>query len=217
MDTAIVRCTRVSDAMGELGQAGPEKYAGSEVLPFRQAWLGLDALPRERGQARVGCSARGLWFYTWLEDSDIFSGATAHDQKMWTLGDVVEFFVKPGLSRPDYWEIHVTPNGYLMDLYIEDRAAFLEKRTPFEAALAHRSQALFATAAFPDQHAWSVEICLPWPALGVQGPPDPGTRWQFAVCRYNCTGTVDDKELSSVAPFTVLSFHRYEEFLQLQF
>ena len=40
---------------------------------------------------------------------------------MWTLGDVAEFFVKPGADRTDYWEIYVTLNDFLMDIHIPEK------------------------------------------------------------------------------------------------
>ena len=212
-----IPCKHVSGIVGDFGAAQPDKYASCTPLQFRRWWEGPDAMPREGGVAYVGHSSEGLWFYTCLQDSDVFSKATGNDQKMWTLGDVVEFFVKPGRERNDYWEIHVTPNGFIMDLYITDREAFLEERIPFEEALSHRSRSTFQVEVFSPQCKWCTEICIPWEAFKVDAPPAPGTEWQFAVCRYNCNGGLENPELSSVAPYTRASFHRYEEFLDLVF
>ena len=213
-----IRCRAVSGPMADFGGAQPGKYIGCPPLRLRQHWAGPQAVPREGGVAYAGCASEGLCFYACLQDSDIFSRATADDQRMWTLGDVVEFFVKPGRQRPDYWEIHLTPNGYMMDLYIAERGAFLQGGTAaFAEALSHRSGSRFAVASFPDQRKWAAEICIPWGAFGGSGAPAAGVAWQFAVCRYNCNGGLENPELSSVAPFTVLSFHRHEEFLDLVF
>ena len=99
----------------DFGAEHPEKYRESSLLRMRRYWEGPDAYPAEKGSALVGAAEEGLSFYACFTDSDIFSNATADNQRMWTLGDVAEFFVKPGAERSDYWEIHVTPNGYLMD------------------------------------------------------------------------------------------------------
>jgi hypothetical protein len=218
MQTTGIQCKTVSGAMGDFGGAQPDKYAGCTPLQFRQGWVGPLAAPQEGGVAYVGRALEGLCFYTCLQDSDIFSRATADDQKMWTLGDVVEFFVKPGRERSDYWEIHLTPNGHIMDLYIEERGAFLQGgAAAFARALSHRSQSKFEVTTFPDQRKWAAQICIPWKAFGAQGAPPAASTWQFAVCRYNCSGGLENPELSSVAPFTIKSFHRYEEFLDLVF
>jgi len=166
----------------------------------------------------VGWAPEGLWFYTCVQDSDIFSQATADDQPLWTLGDVVEFFVKPGRQRSDYWEIHLTPNARIMDLYIAARDVFLRGGdAAFAEAVAHHSGARYEVAVLADQRKWCAEICIPWSAFGLAGPPPAGSVWQFAVCRYNYNGGLGNPELSSVAPFTALSFHRHEEFLELVF
>jgi len=217
MTDTRIPCKSVSGKVGDFGGAQPDKYASCPPLRFRQGWEGPDAVPREGGVAYVGCSPEGLWFYTCLQDSDIFSKATANDQQMWTLGDVVEFFVKPGRDRNDYWEIHITPNGYIMDLYITDREAFLEGRIPFEDALSHRSRSTYEVEVFENQRKWCTEICIPWEAFKMEAGPPEGGVWQFAVCRYNCNGGLEDPELSSVAPYTRAAFHRYEEFLELEF
>ena len=70
---------------------------------------------------------------------------------------------------------------------------------------------------FREQGKWSVEICIPWQAFSVPGIPNPGTVWQFAVCRYNYSGGLDAAEHSSIAPLAALSFHRHEEYCELVF
>ena len=102
---------------------------------------------------------------------------------MWTLGDVAEFFVKPGGERSDYWEIHVTPNGYLMDLHIPDRDRFTEREVTWEEVLAPDSGTLRRVWRLEDR--WAVEVRIPWKAFGLDSAPGPGTEWSFAVCRYN--------------------------------
>ena len=74
-----------------------------------------------------------------MQDSDIGSRATADNQKMWTLGDVAEFFIKPGGDRTDYWEIHITPNDFLMDIYIPNREGFTGGEIGWEDVVAPES------------------------------------------------------------------------------
>jgi hypothetical protein len=60
---------------------------------------------------------------------------------MWTLGDVAEFFVKPGVERSDYWELHVTPNDFIMDIHIPDRAKLQSGRISWDEVIAPNSGA----------------------------------------------------------------------------
>ncbi|NKB72473.1 MAG: hypothetical protein GKR89_35805 [Candidatus Latescibacteria bacterium] len=214
MSNPSIPCPAVSGA-ADLGAQHPEKYRACPALSLRQFWQGPDALPQEAAQAFVGAAAEGLSFYVHLQDSDIFSTATADNQKMWTLGDVAEFFVKPGTQRSDYWEIHVTPNDFIMDILIPDRQQFMGGAVTWDDVIAPSSHTTKRVQV--DQGRWSVEACIPWAAFDLQDAPSAGTTWQFAVCRYNCNNGLDNPELSSTAHFAEAGFHRYEEFTDLVF
>lgn len=208
-----VSCAVVAEAPADLSAEAPAKFAACPPLPLRQYWAG--SMPQEQGVARIGASEAGLAVYVRFEDSDIFSTATADQQRMWQLGDVAEVFVKPGRDRTDYWEVHVTPNGFLMDLHIPSREGMRSGEHSWEEIIAPESGATFHTLV---AHGWwSAELTIPWSAFGLEGRPSPGTTWQFAVCRYNYNGGLEDPELSSTAPLTQASFHRYEDYMDLVF
>ena len=60
------------------------------------------------------------------------SHSSADQQRMWQLGDCAELFVKAGgADDGPYWEIHVTPNGHLMDTRIPGRG----EDAPWKAGL----------------------------------------------------------------------------------
>ena len=215
METPSIRCPRVSGDVQDLGAEHPEKYRESALLPLRRYWEGPEVFPAEKGSALVGAAEEGLSFYTCFTDSDIFSTATADNQRMWTLGDVAEFFVKPGAERSDYWEIHVTPNGHLMDLHIPDRERFSGGEVSWEEVIAPDSGTLRRVWRLEDR--WAVEVRIPWKAFGLDSAPGPGTEWSFAVCRYNYNGGLEDPEHSSTAHLTTLGFHQWEDFTRLVF
>ena len=210
-----IPCPRVAGSLSDCGAKHPEKYRDCTPLPLRQHWLAPDAMPAEAGVAFVGAAAEGLSFYTRYIDSDIFSTATADDQKMWTLGDVAEFFVKPGVDRTDYWELHVTPNDFIMDIHIPDRARFQAGAVSWDDVIAPSSGATKRVDVCDGF--WCVELCIPWAAFASPGIPAAGATWQFAICRYNYNGGLDNPEHSSTAPLTNTSFHHYEDFDTLAF
>ena len=215
MTTPSIRCPGVSGDVEDFGAEHPGKYRESALLPLRRYWEGPVAFPAEKGSAVVGAAEDGLSLYTCFIDSDIFSQATADNQRMWTLGDVAEFFVKPGAERSDYWEVHVTPNGYLMDLHIPDRERFSAGEVSWEEVIAPSSGTLRRVWRLEDR--WAVEVRIPWKAFGLDSAPGPGTEWSFAVCRYNYNGGLEDPEHSSSAHLTALGFHRWEDYTRLVF
>lgn len=215
MANPSISCPTVAGPVGDLTAAPPAKYAACPALPLRRYWEGPQALPREAGSARVGAAADGLSFLVDFQDSDIFSTATADQQKMWTLGDVAELFVKPGTARSDYWEIHVTPNDFLMDLHIPDRQRFTTGQVTWDEVIAPSSHTRKRVQVLEGR--WVAEIVVPWAAFGLHGPPPPGTAWQFAVCRYNYNGGLANPEHSATAHLTAPGYHRYEEYSNLVF
>ena len=215
MTNPSIPCPPLAATAAELGSRHPAKYRDCIPLPLRQFWLGPASMPAEEGQAFVGAAEEGLSFYTCFADSDIFSQASADDQRLWTLGDVAEVFVKPGKERSDYWEVHLSPNGYKMDIHIPDRARFIGGEVTWDQVIAARSGVQTRTAEGPGQ--WTAELCIPWSAFGLEGRAAPGSVWQFAVCRYNYNGGLDNPEHSSTAHLSQVNFHRYEDFTDLVF
>ena len=65
---------------------------------------------------------------------------------------------------------------------------------------------------------WTVEGRIPWKDFSLTGgSPKPGDEWRFALCRYDYSVGSSQPELSSIAPYKRLDFHRTEDFLPLKF
>jgi hypothetical protein len=210
-----VSCPAVDNVLADADDQRSAWYAECQSQPLLRNWEHPNVAPVEGGSARVGAAPEGLAFFVELEDRDVFSEATTDQQKMWTLGDVAEFFIKPGTDRSDYWEIHVTPNDFLMDIQISDRERFMAGAIIWDDVIAPSSGTRKRVVVGAE--GWSVEAVVPWQAFGLNRAPEVDTVWQFAVCRYNCTGGLQNPELSSTAPFTEAGFHRFEEFADLVF
>ncbi len=215
MNRSSVSCPGVSGVLSDGATHPPAWVAACRPLSLRRFWDGPKSVPVEAGSACVGAAAEGLAFFLTYQDSDIFSTATADQQKMWTLGDVAEFFIKPGTDRSDYWEIHITPNDFLMDILIPDRERFMGGAITWDEVIAPSSGTQRRVTV--GEGSWSVEALVPWQAFALDGAPKAGAVWQFAVCRYNCNGGLENPELSSTAQYTVAGFHLFEEFSDLLF
>ena len=218
MHANTMECRPAEPCPDDFGAKRPSDYRTVAQLQLRQFWLGPECMPAERAVAYVFRTDQGLSFYVWMEDSCIFTEARNHNQKMWQLGDVVEFFVKPGTDRADYWEIHLTPNNLIMDIHIPSREGLLGGAIPWEQVISADSEATTRVVCSPEGSCWAAGICIPWQAFGAPGPPVPGALWQVAVCRYNSPGTLgEEPELSSTALLRGRGFHRYEDYHLLRF
>jgi hypothetical protein len=212
-----VICKEVTGQVRDFGAEHPEKYRASEPLQLMQWWEDAGHMPDESSVSYVGYSSDGLCFYACLEDSNIYTQARSDNEKLWTLGDVVEFFVKPGEIREDYWEIHISPNDLIMDIHIPSRDKYMNNVISWDKVVAADSGSTKRVQVIAAENTWAVEVCIPWAAFGYETVPVSGTVWQFAVCRYNYSGNLENLELSATAHFTELDFHRYEEYTDLIF
>lgn len=210
-----IRCSDVEGDITDFGSQHPAKYGACQVLDLRQNWLGPEQMPEEGACAYVGREGSALCFYIRLVDSLIYTEAERDNDRMWTLGDTVEFFIKPGVERNDYWELHVAPNDLIMDIYIPSREKFTQGEITWEEVVASCSGASKRVEVMDGS--WAVELKVPWTAFGLEVAPPPGTVWQFAVCRYNYPGKLKDPEHSSTAPLTEAGFHTYENYTDLLF
>ena len=212
-----IECPRIPNLPLEASVHPPTRYEGAARLDLLQWWLGTGHRPEEDASAYVGWTTEGLCFYVRLEDSDIFTQARQDNEQLWARGDTVEFFLKPGTKREDYWEIHISPNGLIMDIYIPSREKLMSKIVSWEEVLAPESGTRKRIHTAPADALWSVECCVPWQAFGSGTAPEPGTVWQIAICRYNYTTGSEEPELSSTAHFSERGFHRYEDYHDLVF
>jgi hypothetical protein len=64
---------------------------------------------------------------------------------------------------------------------------------------------------------WVVEGRIPWRDFLQMAPPEAIERWKFALCRYDYRIDTPQPELSTSAPLTKPSFHRYEDYASLRF
>ena len=182
-------------------------------------------VPPDGGKPATAAAARLLWddqhlyFAAVIEDKDVYAVHKTHDANTWE-DDVVELFVKPSDHTHHYYEIHVNPLNTTLDLLIPRRGAGSFGRfTPWES---HIRSAVVIEGSLNDWHdadkGWIVEAAIPLEAFGKDTPkPQLGDRWRFAVCRYDYSVYLDDKQLSSTARLSAANFHLHEDFDWLEF
>lgn len=133
-----------------------------------------------------------------VADGDVVVRAAAYDtylrnrtvtdnEKTWTLGDVMEFFVQPA-GRDDYFEFHLTPEKKRLQLHLQDYRT--QGLHPFEEKLCDAGLRVWVHV--DDGCVWLSEMRVSFEALGLK----PGQGVRFAVCRYNY-GEVGGAEMSS--------------------
>jgi hypothetical protein len=192
-------------------------FARAEGCVMRQAWLPEPEPDFTTAVVRAGWRGNSLLVFAELEDADIFTRATAHNQRMWELGDALEIFLSPENSA-SYVEFHVTPNNFRLQLRFPDTATL--RRAQAENRFDHLMlpDGVFHSGAWiqPENKKWFAFAEIP--AVAVCGADNMvGTRWKFSFSRYDDIRGRSEPVISSTSPHTRPDFHRREEWGTLIF
>lgn len=208
-------------------------FVSAAGCAMRQAWLAKPEPDFTPAVVRAGWRANSLLVFAELEDADIFTRATAHNQRMWELGDVLEIFLSPEKSA-SYVEFHVTPNNLRLQLRFPDTATLRRAQTENRFDHLMLSDGVFysRTWAQPENQKWfafaEISANAVCGAVGVQAsvcPPDTpkrefqlaGMKWRFSFSRYDYVRGRGEPMISSTSPHAQPDFHRREEWGTLIF
>jgi hypothetical protein len=177
-------------------------------------------------KAKTATTARLLWdqqhlyFCAEMADADLYADVKDANGMTW-LNDVFELFFKPAADKLAYYEIQVNALNTPLELFLPSRGAGGYQRFgPLTKLGIESAVKLNGTLNKWDDTdtGWTVEGRIPWTAFkATGGRPDAGAKWRFALCRYDYSAAFDQPELSSSAPLTHASFHRYEDYGELTF
>jgi hypothetical protein len=173
----------------------------------------------------IGTKARLVWdddalyFSATMTDKEMRSFGKKRNDYLWN-GDVFEMFWKPHADKPAYYETQVNPLGVILDIPFPKRGYSFDEL----AAKPHSGMTAVAivdgTLDKPGDvdKGWTIEGKIPWSFFApTGGRPNVGDTWLFALCRYDYGPDGTKPVLTSSAPLTVGSFHRYEDYGRLTF
>jgi hypothetical protein len=188
------------------------------VKDFAVFWLKRPA--RSATTARLLWDDRWLYFAAELQDSDLYGQVKDFNGRTW-FDDVFELFFKPDAEKLTYYEFQVNVLNTRLELFLPSRGAGGYDRFAAQTRFGMES-AVKLNGTLNDwkdrDRGWIVEGRIPWPAFAASGGrPAPGSRWRFALCRYDYSVEFDRVETSSSAPLTQPDFHRYEDYGVLTF
>lgn len=177
-------------------------FEGAPSLPFLQGWRQTPEPDFRGGEVRLGWTDEGLWVLARMEDECIFSRATGDNQKMWTLGDVFEIFVRD-MAGEEYLELHTTPNGHRLQLRFASGRVFSElkaRRLKLDDLMV--DEALFRPKVRTVESGWDVLACV----TAVRG----GTL-RASFSRYDYSVASATPVLSSTSAHREINFHGQED------
>ncbi|HEU0007823.1 MAG TPA: carbohydrate-binding family 9-like protein, partial [Terriglobia bacterium] len=200
-------------------QGDDAAWKGAQVIDrFAIPWAGKPASTAT--SARLLWDRENLYFLAEMQDADIYAEVQEHDGRTWH-DDVFELFFKPAEDKPGYYEFQVNAAGTMLDMFLPRRGDggyeryrsndefHMEAKVALRGTLNRRQDR---------DRDWVVEGRIPWrDFLRTGGRPEPNERWKFALCRYDYRIGTPQPELSTSAPLTKASFHRYEDYASLRF
>ncbi|MCP3902371.1 MAG: hypothetical protein GY715_01950 [Planctomycetes bacterium] len=145
--------------------------------------------PRFRTRAKMLWDDEHFYVAAIMEEPHVWASLTEHDQIVYHDNDF-EVFIDPEGDTRNYYEVEVNALNTIFDLLLERR--YLDGGPArHEWAPEGMRTAVHVRGTLNDpndeDHGWSVEIALPWTALGeytdVPAPPNDGDTWRVNFSR----------------------------------
>jgi hypothetical protein len=171
-------------------------------IPLLQNWLPAPEQGFLPGKARFSWKDGFLTLDAEFVDREVITTATAHGQRLWEHGDVVELFIQKE-GEQDYREYQVAPNGFTLALHYPDSTCVGAVRR------GERRMEEFMTREIPvakvtmHSEGWSASLHIPLPAR-------PGEVFRVSCCRYDA-GSGRAPLISSTSPHPARDFHRPQD------
>jgi hypothetical protein len=191
-------------------------FAKTPVLEFSQQWLSCPDASFLPGSVRIGWHGADFFYFATLQDAHPSTRATAHNQRLWLLGDVLEVFA--GIPQePAYIEYHTAPNEMALHLLWPESTALAAANTSPDGVTPYIIQDRTAKAiSRTTPQGWQVlgRISL-FSAFSKPVGSLNNSIWDLNFGRYDYTG--DQTTISSTSPLTHPNFHRRSEWIPVQF
>lgn len=212
-------CELASGSIMIDGRIDDAAWQTADVITTFHVYGSEGAVNQSPTEARILWDSENLYVAISCTDVDICSYTDEPDGELW-FGDVGEFFVKPDLNNPVYYEFVISPNGTLYDARYPIRDA--ESRPHFKtwSSGAQVVSSINGTDGdFSDTDSgYTIEMAIPLSAFHGSSPPADGVAWTFGICRYDYSKRLD-------APLLLMTmrqsprngFHCYEEYADIVF
>ncbi|HEU4680056.1 MAG TPA: hypothetical protein VFS35_11080 [Terrimicrobiaceae bacterium] len=187
------------------------------ALPLGQAWRPSPEETFRPGVVRLGWHEGKIVVAAKLEDQNVFTRATTHNQRLWELGDVFEMFFR-NAAREDYLEVHAAPGDQRLQFHFPSRETVAGLRSGIgrlEDFVVQEPLFDFRTRRTSD--GWVVVAEIPGLALGFNVSSLKGEAVLASFSRYDYASDGSPPVLSSTSPHRQLDFHRQEEWMRLVF
>ena len=206
------RALRVLEPIAIDGRLDDPAWSRAQPVDLVETLTGRP--PRYRTEARLLWDEGALYVGFACEDDEVWARSGRGDDDPIYEDEVVEIFLDPSGAGRGYAEVEVSPDNVRFD------ARFASWRKDLESARRWSSGARTAVRvdgavthggeAPAPARGWTVEIALPWAALGLQ--PKGGERWRTNLYRLESHNRRQVVEGSGFSPPLRGDFHALDRF-----
>ena len=215
-------CRRATGAITLDGKADEPAWQHAVVIEsFGAFWAKRPG--KTTTKARLLWDDKYLYFHAEMEDADLYADERKTNGHLWD-NDVFELFFKPSEQSHAYYEFQINPLNAQFHCFMPSRGAGGMRRalsSPADSKFNMKTAVLLRGTLNnwrDNDTGWSVEGRIPWQDFHhTNGGPKAGHTWRFALCRYDYSKNYESPDLTSCAPLTQSSFHRYEDYCRLKF
>lgn len=201
----------VADEPGWRAAAVQTDFASAEGCPE------LD----EKTSAKMTWDDQFLYVFVEVDDADVWSPFTQHDDHLWE-ADVVEVFIDADGNGRGYVELQVNPRNAQFDTWFavgrpnrdDSFSAGMQTQVTVKGTLDDRDDG---------DSGWDVEIAIPHAAvkgkdaaMKVAVPPRPGDRWRLNVVRVD-KNREEKVRAAAWSRIACADFHGLDRMLTVQF
>ncbi len=192
----------------------PPTGKSSAPILFAQPWQETPDADFQAARAWLNWSGSDLIIRAELDDRDIFSEATAHNQPLFLLGDTFEIFLMRS-GADEYFELHVSPENY--HAVLRWQRGGIDQVRDGQKTLAdfHGSPDAFSSDVTRSAAGWTVEAQIPSALIGLDRLT-AGQHCLLSLSRYDYAGPGAKPVLSTISAHPIKNFHRTEDWLSIQ-
>ncbi len=167
--------------------------------PFTQSWLPKQETDFRPGSVLMRLTHEELRLHAELIDDEVITTATANQQRLWELGDVLELFVQR-VGENGYTEYQIAPNGLTLTLYYPDLSCVAAVRSGIRQFEEFLTDAPLQAQASKTARGWTISLSIPVKTHF-------GDRLRVHCGRYDY-GRNRHPIISSTSLLTACDFHR---------
>jgi hypothetical protein len=207
-----IECPKIDYRAWTTWRTVGDAMSRAPVLSFGQAWLPQDEAGLAPGAVALAHDGDELIIYAELFDADIFNPVREHGAHAYQRGDVFEIFLRAE-GEGNYFEHHITPDNYTLQLSFPSLTAFAENCSadpdwakPFATSLSVPSRVFVQ----PEMSLWRLLAIVPLHSIATNREQGLSSPWRFSICRYDHTHGREKPALSSTTPYRFANFHHHE-------